>query len=60
MLTKLYAQMQAFMASREGVTAIEYAIVAVAIAGIVGLVFANDGALKSALDAGITKIAAKL
>lgn len=43
MLTKLYAQAQSFLASREGVTAIEYAVIAAAIAGVVFAVFSGDG-----------------
>lgn len=56
MLTKLYVQMRAFMACRKGVTAIEYAIIAVAIAGIATAVFSSSGesglvgALNAAMD----------
>jgi pilus assembly protein Flp/PilA len=56
MLTKLFAQMQAFMGSREGVTAIEYAVVAVAIAGIAAAVFGDSGGLQTALTTAMTTL----
>ena len=62
MLTKLYVKselaIRSFMKDRQGVTAIEYAIVGVAIAAIVAAVFSSTGTggLKGALDAAITKI----
>ena len=47
-----------FKKDQRGVTAIEYAIIGVAIATIVGAVFAtgDDDPLKSALDGAITTI----
>ncbi|MBJ7551475.1 Flp family type IVb pilin [Marinomonas ostreistagni] len=56
MLTKLFAKAQAFMGSREGVTAIEYAVVAVAIAGIAAAVFGSDGGLQTALTTAMTTL----
>lgn len=56
MLTKLYVQMHMFMADRKGVTAIEYAIIAVAIAGIVATVFGGDTGLKAALQSAVNKV----
>lgn len=49
MFTKLLVQMRNFIEDRKGVTAIEYAIVAVAIAGIVAVAFGDgDGSLGAA------------
>lgn len=54
--TKLF--LEEFKNDERGVTAIEYAIIAVAIAAIVGGMFASDsGAFKTALDGAVTKIA---
>ncbi|WP_067222457.1 Flp family type IVb pilin [Marinomonas gallaica] len=60
MLTKLFVKMQAFMADREGVTAIEYAIVAVAIAGIAAAVFGTDGGLEDALQGAMSTLRGKI
>lgn len=56
MLTKLFVQMHMFMADRKGVTAIEYAIVAVAIAGIAAAVFGTDGGIETSVKAAMTKL----
>lgn len=56
MLTKLFVQMHMFMADRKGVTAIEYAIVAVAIAGIAAAVFGTDGGIQTSVEAAMTKL----
>ncbi|WP_417551957.1 Flp family type IVb pilin [Marinomonas fungiae] len=53
MLTKLWVNIDAFMSSCEGVTAIEYAVIAVAVAGGAFAVFGNSGfedALQGAMD----------
>lgn len=60
MLTKLFVKMQAFMMDREGVTAIEYAIVAVAIAGIAAAVFGTDGGLEDALKSAMSTLKGKI
>ncbi|AMO55922.1 hypothetical protein GZ77_07545 [Endozoicomonas montiporae] len=62
MLTKLYVKsavaLDQLRKDERGVTAIEYAIVAVAIAGVVAAVFTSDSSsgLKTALDAAFTNI----
>ncbi|CUB02743.1 Flp family type IVb pilin [Marinomonas fungiae] len=60
MLTKLFVKMQAFMADRKGVTAIEYAIVAVAIAGIAAAVFGTNGGLEDALTSAMSTLRGKI
>ena len=56
MFLNLYCKASSFIRSRDAVTAIEYAVVAVAIAGIVAAVFASDGTLKQALDTAMTNV----
>lgn len=60
MFTKLFINLSIaanrFAKDRQGVTAIEYAIIAVAISALVLAVFSGDGALKTALDGAFTKI----
>lgn len=60
MLTKLFVKadvaLRAFVKDREGVTAIEYAVVAVAIAGIAYTVFGDNGALEGALNGAMSKL----
>ncbi|WP_425642595.1 Flp family type IVb pilin [Marinomonas gallaica] len=56
MLTKLFVQTHMFMADRKGVTAIEYAIVAVAIAGIAAAAFGTDGGIQASITAAMTKL----
>ena len=64
MLTKMYANCAAFLHSlkkdERGVTAIEYAIVAVAIAGIVATAFGSNGGLSVALTSALSAIATKI
>ncbi|BDU39721.1 Flp family type IVb pilin [Vibrio nigripulchritudo] len=63
MLTKLFVNAQLafenFKKDERGVTAIEYAIIAVAITGVVFAVFRN-GALEQALTGAFTTIKTKL
>ncbi|NLS13085.1 Flp family type IVb pilin [Vibrio sp. SM6] len=49
-----------FIEQRDGVTAIEYALVGVAIAGIVTAVFGTNGDLEKALDEGMKTIKDKM
>ncbi|MEC8081473.1 MAG: Flp family type IVb pilin [Pseudomonadota bacterium] len=56
MFMTLYKQARSFVTSKEAVTAIEYAVVAVAIAGIVAAVFSDTGTLKTALDTAMTNV----
>ncbi|WP_114766334.1 Flp family type IVb pilin [Vibrio rhodolitus] len=50
-----------FCHKEDGVTAIEYALVAVAIAGIVAVVFSGDtGSLQKALSDAMTKISTQI
>lgn len=62
MLTKLYVKadvaLRSFAEDRQGVTAIEYAVVAVAVAGIAAVVFSDSGTtgLKGALDSAMTTL----
>lgn len=58
MFTKLLVQMQMFIEDRKGVTAIEYAIVAVAIAGIVAIAFGEDTGLGAAFTTAMENISA--
>ncbi|CCN45594.1 putative Flp/Fap pilin component [Vibrio nigripulchritudo MADA3029] len=64
MLTKLFVNAQLafenFKKDERGVTAIEYAIIAVAISGVVFTVFKDSGPLKAALDAAMTKITSNI
>ena len=68
MLTKMYANCAAFLHSlkkdERGVTAIEYAIVAVTIAGVVATVFSgtagSTNTLQGALTAAFTEITDKI
>jgi pilus assembly protein Flp/PilA len=60
-ITKAQAALQQFKNDERGVTAIEYAIIAVAIAGIVYTVFGNSsdglgGALQGAMNEVIDKV----
>jgi pilus assembly protein Flp/PilA len=60
MLTKLYvkadAAVSSFVKDRQGVTAIEYAIIAVAIAGIAAAVFGSSGGLQTSIEGAMTKL----
>ena len=58
MFLDLYCKASSFIRSREAVTAIEYAVVAVAIGGVVAAVFTSgtDSSLQVALSAAMTKI----
>ena len=60
MILKKYLELQLFIRefaqNEEGVTAIEYALVGVAVAVIVGVVFGSDGALQGALETGMASI----
>ena len=59
-ITKAQAALQQFKNDERGVTAIEYAIIAVAIAAIVATVFGGDtgltGALQDAMDNIVSKV----
>lgn len=48
--------LSAFMHDQRGVTAIEYAIVAVAVSAIVAAVFSQNGTLRSALDSAMSTV----
>lgn len=52
--------LEEFKNDERGVTAIEYALVAVAIAAIVGVVFGSTGGLDEALDTGMATLKAAL
>ncbi|MDN3681433.1 Flp family type IVb pilin [Vibrio tapetis subsp. quintayensis] len=54
------AAISRFVKDERGVTAIEYAIIGVAIATTVAAVFADTGGLKTALDKAMTTITSKL
>ena len=58
MFLNLYCKASSFIRSREAVTAIEYAVVAVAIGGVVTAVFTSGegSALQTALSGAMTKI----
>lgn len=60
MFTKLFINLSIaanrFAKDRQGVTAIEYAIIAVAVSGVVLLVFSGENGLKESLDGAIDKI----
>ncbi|QIL85356.1 Flp family type IVb pilin [Vibrio sp. HDW18] len=64
MLTKAYVKarllVESFAQDQRGVTAIEYAIIGVAISAIVLAVFSGDGGLKTALTTAMTTIASKI
>ncbi|MCG3725516.1 Flp family type IVb pilin [Vibrio cincinnatiensis] len=64
MLTKLYVKsrlmLDQFAQDQRGVTAIEYAIIGVAISAIVLAVFSGDGSLGTALKGAITKISGNI
>ncbi|MDA0148794.1 Flp family type IVb pilin [Vibrio sp. LaRot3] len=65
MILRKYVELQVFVRSffkdRDGVTAIEYALVGVAIAAIVAAVFTgNNNPLQAALEDGIETIADNL
>lgn len=67
MLTKAYVKarllVESFAQDQRGVTAIEYAIIGVAISAIVLAVFngtTDGGGLKGALDGAMTKIISKI
>lgn len=55
-LKKTRTGIGAFFRDNRGVTAIEYAIVAVAVAAIVAGVFGRGGELEQALDQAFTKV----
>ncbi|GAL12439.1 Flp pilus assembly protein [Vibrio astriarenae] len=60
MLTKMFVKAQVALQDlkndERGVTAIEYAIIGVAISAIVLIVFSNDGGLKTALSGAISEV----
>ncbi|EKO3557867.1 TPA: Flp family type IVb pilin [Vibrio metschnikovii] len=60
MLTKFYVKsrlmLDSFAKDQRGVTAIEYAIIGVAISAIVLAVFSQDGGLKDSLMGAVEKI----
>lgn len=60
MFTKLYVNAKTaahfFMKDRQGVTAIEYAIIAVAVSALVIAVFSDAGGLGVALKGAFTKV----
>lgn len=64
MLTKLYVKsvsaLHAFGKDERGVTAVEYAIIAVAVSAIILAVFNGDNSLKSALTSAISKISSNI
>ncbi|SIN72634.1 Flp family type IVb pilin [Salinivibrio sp. ES.052] len=64
MLTKLFVNtrlaLESFVKDDRGVTAIEYAIIGVAISAIVLAVFQGDNGLQSALEGAISSITANI
>lgn len=64
MLTKAYVKtrllVESFAKDQRGVTAIEYAIIGVAISAIVLAVFSQDGDLGKALKGAVTKISGNI
>ncbi|EGR2795687.1 Flp family type IVb pilin [Vibrio navarrensis] len=64
MLTKVYVKtrllLESFAKDQRGVTAIEYAIIGVAISAIVLAVFSGDNGLKTALTTAISNITTKI
>ncbi|MBE4019901.1 Flp family type IVb pilin [Vibrio parahaemolyticus] len=64
MLTKVYVKtrllLESFTKDQRGVTAIEYAIIGVAISAIVLAVFSGENGLKSALTGAIDNITDKI
>ncbi|ODP97614.1 fimbrial protein [Salinivibrio kushneri] len=64
MLTKLFVNtrlaLESFAKDDRGVTAIEYAIIGVAISAIVLAVFQGDGGLQSALEGAISAITSNI
>lgn len=64
MLTKLYVKtrlaMESFARDQRGVTAIEYAIIGVAVSAIVLVVFSGDNGLKKALTDAVTTISTNI
>ncbi|MCG3722558.1 Flp family type IVb pilin [Vibrio cincinnatiensis] len=64
MLTKLYVKsrllLDSFAHDQRGVTAIEYAIIGVAVSAIVLAVFSGEGGLKEALEGAMENITGKI
>lgn len=64
MLTKVYVKtrllLESFTKDQRGVTAIEYAIIGVAISAILLAVFSGDNGLKKALTTAIGNITSKI
>jgi pilus assembly protein Flp/PilA len=60
MITKTRSILRGITKDERGVTAIEYAIIGVAISAIVLAVFAKDGQLGEALKAAMTSIATNI
>ncbi|GHA63678.1 Flp family type IVb pilin [Photobacterium aphoticum] len=64
MITKLYAKADAFLSSykndERGVTAIEYGLIAVAMAGLLAVALSGDKSFIVKLQAAYTKIATTL
>lgn len=64
MITKLYVTASTYLNSlkndERGVTAIEYGLIAIAMATMLALVFYNTGSLVDELEAGFNKITSTL
>ncbi|PLK47677.1 Flp family type IVb pilin [Uliginosibacterium sp. TH139] len=56
-MRSFFKQLQAFLRDESGVTAIEYGILAAAMAAAVGVIFGSDGAFVTALRDKFTSIA---
>lgn len=56
-MTSFIKQIRAFLRDESGVTAIEYGILAAAMAAAVGVIFGSDGAFVTALRDKFTSIA---
>jgi len=56
-MTSFIQQIRAFLRDESGVTAIEYGILAAAMAAAVGVIFGSDGAFVTALRDKFTSIA---
>ncbi|KLV04162.1 hypothetical protein ABT56_16275 [Photobacterium aquae] len=60
MLTSVYAKVDAFLSAykndERGVTAIEYGLIGVAMAVVLGTIFAKDGSVITSLTEAFTKI----
>ncbi len=54
--TRVWLKAQQFKADTAGVSAIEYAVIAAALAALLGVVFADGGSFDAALDAAFNKV----